>query len=89
MNDTYHRSVARSKLTHNIAATFDEVHDELVGALGDCIPTPGQGMSCELQRVRRCFMYNTDWVKVSISPTMQRIICRTTSRVLVGAPLCA
>ena len=45
MDDTYHRSVARSKLTRNIAATFDQVHDELVGALEDFIPTTSQGTS--------------------------------------------
>ena len=37
----------------------------------------------------RWFMSSVEWVKVSILPTVQRIICRTSSRVLVGAPLCA
>ncbi|KAH9984968.1 cytochrome P450 [Russula vinacea] len=60
-------SVVRSKLTRNIAATFDQVHEELVGALKDCIPTTGQ-----------------EWVKVSIMPTVQRIVCRASSRVLVA-----
>jgi hypothetical protein len=43
MNDTYHRNVIRSKLTRNIAATFDQVNDELVGALGEFIPTVDHG----------------------------------------------
>ncbi|KAI0272056.1 cytochrome P450 [Russula aff. rugulosa BPL654] len=71
MDDTYHRTVMRSKMTRNIAATFDQVHDELVDALGDFIPTVDQ-----------------EWVKVSILPTIKRIVCRTSSRVVVGAPLC-
>jgi len=71
MDDSYQRNVIRSKLTRNLAATFDPVHDELVGALRDFIPTIDQ-----------------EWVKVSILPTMQRIVCRTSSRVVVGAPLC-
>ncbi len=45
MDDSYHRTVIRSKLTRNIAATFDRVHDELVGALGGFIPTVDQGAS--------------------------------------------
>ncbi|KAI0245478.1 cytochrome P450 [Lactifluus subvellereus] len=71
MEDTYHRSVFRSRLTRNIATTFDQVRDELAAALGDCIPTASE-----------------EWVKVSILPTVQRIICRTSSRVFVGATLC-
>jgi cytochrome P450 len=71
IDDMYHRSIIRSKLTRNIGATFDQVHDELVGALRDCIPTTGQ-----------------EWVRVSILPTMQRIVCRASSRIIVGAPLC-
>jgi len=45
MKDMYHRNVTRLKLTRNIAATFDPVHDEIVGSLGDCIPTMDHGMS--------------------------------------------
>ncbi|KAH9970801.1 cytochrome P450 [Russula compacta] len=71
IDDTYHRSIIRSRLTRNVAPTFDQVHDELVGALSDSIPVVGE-----------------EWSKVSILPTVQRIICRTSSRVFVGAPLC-
>jgi hypothetical protein len=49
MDDSYQRNVARSKLTRNIAATFDPVHDELVGALREFIPTIDQGMSHTLE----------------------------------------
>lgn len=44
MDDVYHRNIVRSKLTRNIAATFDQIHDELVGALRDSIPMVDQGM---------------------------------------------
>jgi hypothetical protein len=89
MDDIYHRTVTRSKLTRNIAATFDQVHDELVGALGNFIPTVDQGEFHILWKMRRWFTFNVEWVKVSILPTMQRIVCRTSSRMVVGAPLCA
>ncbi|KAI0248473.1 cytochrome P450 [Lactifluus subvellereus] len=62
--DTYHRSVIRSRLTRNIAATFNQVQDGSVP------------------------YKESEWVKVSILPTVQRIICRTSSRVFVGATLC-
>ena len=34
-------------------------------------------------------MWNTDWVKVPIVETIQRVVCATTNRVFVGTPLCA
>jgi len=39
MNDDYHAGVIRSKLTRNIAVTFEEVRGELINALEDLIPT--------------------------------------------------
>ncbi|KAI0294857.1 cytochrome P450 [Multifurca ochricompacta] len=70
MKDQYHNDVIRSKLTRNIADTFNVVRDELIGSLADYIPNL------------------VKWTKVSILPTIQRVVCRTTSRVFVGAPLC-
>ena len=43
MNDVYHIDVLRSKLTRNIAATFNEVHEELIVAIDDFIPTHEDG----------------------------------------------
>ncbi|KAI0305190.1 cytochrome P450 [Multifurca ochricompacta] len=71
MKDQYHNDVIRSKLTRNIADTFNVVRDELIGSLADYIPKSGE-----------------EWTKVSILPTIQRVVCRTSSRVFVGAPLC-
>jgi hypothetical protein len=34
-------------------------------------------------------MWNVDWVKVPVIETIQRVVCATTNRVFVGAPLCA
>jgi hypothetical protein len=33
-------------------------------------------------------MWNADWVKVPIVDTMERVVCATSNRVFVGAPLC-
>ena len=44
LGDTYHRNVIRSKLTRNITPTFDQVHDELLGAVRECIPVVGKGI---------------------------------------------
>jgi hypothetical protein len=38
-NNDYHTGIIRSKLTRNIDNTFKEVHEELVMAMGDFIPT--------------------------------------------------
>ncbi|KAH9976988.1 cytochrome P450 [Russula compacta] len=69
--DTYHRDVIRSRLTRNVATTFDQVYDELDGALREYIPA-----TCE------------EWAKLSILPTVRRIICRASNRIFVGTPLC-
>lgn len=39
--DMYQSGVIRTKLTRNIAATFDEVQDELIEALSEFIPAGG------------------------------------------------
>ncbi|KAF8467591.1 cytochrome P450 [Russula ochroleuca] len=69
--DTYSTDVIRSKLTRDVAVNFKEVHQELVMAMDDLIPTR-----------------EDEWVKVPIMETLERVICRTTSRIFVGAPLC-
>jgi len=71
MDNDYHMGVIRSRLTKNIADTFEEVRDELLKSLDASIPVHGD-----------------DWVKVPILETMQRVVCATTNRVFVGAPLC-
>jgi len=44
LDDLYHRNVIRSKLTRNLTPTFDQVHDELLGAVRECIPAVGKGI---------------------------------------------
>ena len=39
MSDSYHVDVIRSKLTRNMAVTFNEVREELILAMDDLIPT--------------------------------------------------
>ena len=34
-------------------------------------------------------MGGAEWVKVSVLPTVQNIVARTSNRILVGTPLCA
>jgi hypothetical protein len=41
--NVYHNDVIRSKLTRNIAITFDQVQDELVRSLAEYIPVTGDG----------------------------------------------
>jgi hypothetical protein len=32
---------------------------------------------------------HSEWVKVPLKETVQRVICRTTNRIFVGVPLCS
>ncbi len=43
--DTYHSDVIRSRLTRNIATTFDQVNNEFIDALAAYIPMASEGMS--------------------------------------------
>jgi hypothetical protein len=42
--DWYHNHVIRSRLTRSIAATFDQVHDEVIEALAELIPVASGGV---------------------------------------------
>jgi hypothetical protein len=42
--DTYQNHILRSRLTRNMATTFDKVQDELVQALAEYIPVACDGM---------------------------------------------
>ena len=88
--DTYHSDVIRSRLTRNIATTFDQVNNEFIDTLAACIPMASEGMSrWHAHRSRiEVPMNRLGWVKISILPTMQQIICRASSRIFVGTPLC-
>jgi hypothetical protein len=43
-DDAYQIDVIRSKLTRNLAATFDQIQDELVQSLTEFIPIDSSGM---------------------------------------------
>lgn len=42
-DNIYHADVVRTKLTRNIAVTFKDVHEEIINALEDLIPTGKDG----------------------------------------------
>ncbi len=44
-HSNYHSDVIRSKLIRMVPTIFQDIHDELVLALNDIIPTVSEGMS--------------------------------------------
>lgn len=74
--DTEHRSDFRSS-PRGACRCYERLHPDNRSGYVSCT-----------RKARICFMYSAEWVKVSIMPTMQRIVCRASSRILVGAPLC-
>ena len=90
MDDDYQTEVIRSKLTRNIAVTFKEVREELINTMDDLIPAGknSDGTRQSHRRTSHFFTNDTEWVKVPIVETLQRVICSATNRVFVGAPLC-
>jgi hypothetical protein len=86
--DNYHNHVIRSRLTRNLASIFDRVHDEIVEAWAERITGTSDGMQCTHRRRIYFSLVSLEWAKISILPTVQQIICRVTSRIFVGAPLC-
>jgi hypothetical protein len=92
MKDEYHTDVIRSKLTRNIAATFNVVREELIMAMDDLIPTHEDSTwqtFLAKRLVVHAFTGYAEWVKFPIVESLQRVICRATNRVFVGAPLCS
>ncbi len=49
-----------------------------------------RGQCVEKSKVKRLFLTkHAEWVKVPILDTLQRVVCRATNRIFVGAPLCS
>ena len=86
-DDFYHVDIIRTKLTRNIAVTFEEVREELILALNDLIPTDEDG-KWQTRWGKISLIENAEWVKFPIIETIQRVVCRATNRVFVGIPLC-
>ena len=88
LDDLYHRNVIRSKLTRNTTPTFDQVHDELLGAVRECIPAAGKGIVLLPPKETHRWLHLLSQNGSSLYPA-NHLICRISSRVFVGAPLCA
>jgi len=86
--DEYITTVVRSKLTRNIAVTFKDVREELVMAMDDLVPIQEHSTWKSFKERGYSSYSPAEWLKVPIRETMGRVICRTTNRIFVGAPLC-
>jgi hypothetical protein len=69
--DTYHITIIRTKLTHNLSVLFPHVHDEIVASFNDVITLSGQ-----------------EWTAIPALDTVMQVVCRASSRIFVGLPLC-
>ena len=88
MFDEYTTPLIRSKLTRDIAVTFKDVRKEIVMAMDDLVPIH-EHSTWQIFKQRGYSSHSpAEWIKVPIRETMQRVICRTTNRIFVGAPLC-
>ncbi len=86
--DEYTTPLVRSKLARNIAALFKDVREELVMAMDDLVPIHEDSTWQSYKQRGYSSHSPAEWIKVPIRETMQRVICRTTNRIFVGAPLC-
>lgn len=85
--DKYSTDVIRHKLTRDVAITFKDVHEELVMAMDDFIPAC-EDSTWQSHRRKGYGLQHAEWVKVPVIETLQRVVCRITNRIFVGAPLC-
>jgi hypothetical protein len=86
--DGYSTDVIRSKLTRDVAVTFKDVREELVMAMDDLILACEDSTWQSSTTKKGYSSQHAEWVKVPIIETIQRVVCRTTNRIFVGAPLC-
>ena len=81
-----------SELMRIIPAVFQDIHDELILALNNIIPTVDEGMPQTVTDLRETFckfMNNVKWAKIPIVRKTQHVICRISNRVSVGPTLCS
>ncbi|KAN0118582.1 Cytochrome P450, partial [Russula decolorans] len=57
-HDEYHTDIIRAKLTRDVAGTFKDVHEELVMAMDDLIPTDGHSRDEDYQTLNLTFAIN-------------------------------
>ncbi len=88
MLDEYFTRLVRSKLTRNIAVTFKDVREELVMAMDDLVPIHEDSTWQSFKQRGYSSHSPAEWIKVPIRETMEHVICRTSNRIFVGAPLC-
>ncbi|KDR66030.1 hypothetical protein GALMADRAFT_162272 [Galerina marginata CBS 339.88] len=87
--DTYHIGIVRTPLTRNLAIRFDDITDEISCAFNDLIPLEKNGMSPPASAsVRVILRLESEWTTVPAIKTIMKIVCRTSNRLFVGAPLC-
>ncbi|KAI0003811.1 hypothetical protein BJV74DRAFT_985546 [Russula compacta] len=58
--DTYEISVVRSRLTWDVAATFEQVHDKMVGALGERIQMNSEAWNHDYQKLAFTLVVNVE-----------------------------
>ena len=85
---SYHGRVARTQLTRNAGTLYPELRNEITTAFDDIIDLKGNG-----EPVLVCILYSRTlecpgWKSVPALSSMQIIICRASSRLFVGLPLC-
>lgn len=88
----YHVTSVRTSLTRNLSVLFPEVREELAAAFQDAIlPTDSKLVIPDLrsQSLNWCFVPIADWVPYVAMEALREIVCRTSNRIFVGAPLCA
>ncbi|KAK0187862.1 cytochrome P450 [Armillaria mellea] len=84
--DPYHIDVVRSALTRNIAACFPDVRDEIgISFREEIYETEGMSSAFYIYALPLIF---SGWTKVNAYSTILQIVCRATSRMFVGLPLC-
>ena len=91
LTDEYHVEVLQEKLTRKLPALLPDVMDEVRAAVDDHIVTreDGRTINCPLA-VHPLIEFDcvAEWSCVEVTPVMQNIIARVSSRIFVGLPLC-
>ena len=83
----YHHPIIRTTLTRNLASLFPDIADEMQASFKDILGSSG-GMNRRLLCSVVLLYVPIDWRTIVPHAKFMNIICRTTNRVFVGAPLC-
>lgn len=91
-SNPYHTNVVRAAVTRNIAAQFNDMHEEMILTFEELLPPDNHGISIITMQLTVLSLIKSrspsDWIGIPMFPAIVKIMSRISARLSVGYPLC-